>query len=100
MIKHIVMWKIKDSHEGREKQALMNELKQQLENLRAEIPEIGSLEVGLNVSERPSAFDVVLYSEFADQAALGTYRDHPKHIQVAEYAKTIVIDGAVVDYTV
>jgi valyl-tRNA synthetase len=98
MIKHIVMWTLKDSYEGKDKQALIQEFKDKLEALQDTISEVRSLEVGVNISPRPSAQDLVLYTEFDDSAALDRYRNHPDHLKVVEWVKNVVQDGYVVDY--
>ena len=49
MIKHIVMWKLKESAEGRTKQENAWMIKQELEQLKGTIREIVSLEVGINI---------------------------------------------------
>ena len=48
MIKHVVMWKIRDELDGKPKSELCRDIKQQLEALPGKIPVIRSLEVGIN----------------------------------------------------
>ena len=100
MIKHIVMWKLKDSAEGNNK--LQNALlvKSKLEALKDEIPEIKSIEVGLNVIDSANAFDVVLYSEFESMNDMDAYKIHPAHIRVGEFVGKVKYDTAVVDYEI
>ncbi|SFM25957.1 Dabb family protein [Methanolobus profundi] len=100
MLKHIVMWKLKDNAEGNTniKNALF--MKEMLETLKDVIPEIEMIEVGLNVNSSAAAYDVVLYSEFKDEEALKTYQDHPEHLKVAEFVGKINEDRVVVDYLV
>lgn len=100
MIKHIVLWKVKDSDQGKNKQELVRDAKAMLVNLKSMIPEIKNIEVGINISSRPGALDLALFSEFATKEDLKTYRDHPEHKKVAEYIKNITSSGAVVDYQV
>jgi len=100
MIKHIVMWTIKESAEGRSKQENIDLLKDRLEALPDLIPEIQFYEIGLNISESDSAYDVVLLSHFASQKDLKTYQTHPGHLKVAEFVSNIRDQGAVVDYEI
>ncbi|MCF7893627.1 MAG: Dabb family protein [Candidatus Omnitrophica bacterium] len=100
MIKHIVLWKVKDSYQGKNKEELIQNFKAMLENLKSIIPEIKKIEVGLNLSSSLSALDVALYSEFETKEGLDSYRKHPEHQKVAEYAKKITVSGSVVDYQV
>lgn len=100
MIKHIVMWKIKDNHKGKSKTELIRRLKRDLELLKEEIPEIRYIEVGVNRSDSPAACDVVLYSEFDSMDALEVYRVHPTHQKVARFVSEISLERHVVDYEV
>ncbi len=94
MIKHIVMWKLKD----KESNALA--LKVMLEGLSGKIPQIKEIEVGINFNPSPAAADVVLYSVFDDTDSLAAYQKHPDHVKVADFLKKIATDRNVVDYEV
>lgn len=100
MLKHIVMLKLKEEFSPEEKEQNLLKFKEMLENLVDLIPELKSMEVGLNVSAKPSAFDLVLTSEFEDEGALDTYRVHPEHVTVVEFMKKITEKTAVVDYII
>lgn len=94
MIKHIVMWKLKE--ENKELNAL--KIKQDLENLKDQIKEIKEIEVGININKSDAAYDVVLYSIFNKQEDLNTYQEHPKHKEVGVFVNKVIIDRVVVDY--
>lgn len=98
MIKHIVMWKLKESSEGHNKKSLAHQLKEKLEKLVPLIPEITRLEVGIDHSDSPQASDIVLCSEFPSWEALESYRIHPDHQAVAQWLGTITLERRVVDY--
>lgn len=100
MIKHIVMWRLKDSAEGASKEENAGKMKKMLEALPAVIPEIEHLEVGMNGIESPAAYDVALYSAFASFDALDTYQKHPEHEKCKEFIGKIVSERAVVDYEI
>ena len=100
MIKHIVMWKVKDSHYGKDKNELSLELKNMLEALKSTIPQIQEIEVGLNFNPSEAAFDVVLYSVFNSKEDLEIYQKHPDHLKVAEFVSEIRTDRVVVDYEI
>jgi hypothetical protein len=100
MLKHIVMWKLKESAEGNSKDENAKLMKGKLEALKAKIPEIDFIEVGFNVVPSPAAYDVTLYCEFKDEAALKTYQVHPEHVKVAEFVGKINDNRVVVDYLV
>ena len=98
MIKHIVMWTVKDTEKRKEENVAL--LKEKLMALPSLIPEIKGYEVGINLVESAAAFDVVLISEFESWQDLDTYRDHPEHVKVAKFIGTVRDSRAVVDYEV
>jgi quinol monooxygenase YgiN len=98
MIKHVVMWWLRDSEDGVSRQENAQRLKAMLEALTASVPGIAALEVGINMIEDEAAADVVLVSAFADQAALDAYQKHPEHLKVAEFVKRVRTERRVVDY--
>ncbi len=98
MIKHIVVWKLKDQANGTSKAENAATLKRELESLKHKIKEIRKLEVGINVAEGPDAYDLALYGEFADKHDLETYIKHPDHVKVAELVGSVRQTRIVVDY--
>lgn len=100
MLKHIVMWKLKETAEGKNKLENALVMKEMLESLPGRISEIGSLEVGININPTDAAYDVVLYSEFRDEVALSAYQEHPEHVKVADFVAKIREERAVVDYII
>jgi len=73
-------------------------LKKMLENLKADIPSLLVIEVGVNISSRPSAFNLVLTADFENEIGLNAYRIHPAHKEVLNYMESVVEKTAVVDY--
>jgi len=98
MIRHIVMWKFKEEAEGKSKEENIQIIKKDLEDLIGQIPQIRSLEVGVNKTEDKTAFDAVLVSTFDSMEDLKIYREDPRHKKAAAYNKLCRIDRAVVDY--
>lgn len=98
MIKHIVMWKLKEQAEGRSKAENAQLIKEKLMALPAAIPEIRSIEVGVNISQDETAYDAALVSEFADEAALKRYIEHPAHREVAAFVKAVRESRAMADF--
>lgn len=94
MIKHIVMWRLKNSESN------SHALKAMLEGLKERIPEIKTIEAGVNFNPSENAADVVLYSEFEDERALAAYQKHPDHLKVAKFLTDIATERMVVDYEV
>ena len=101
MVKHIVMWQVAAHEVHGTKEEVMVKMKEQLEGLKGEIEGLLNIEVGINFNDSPAAYDVVLYSEFVDAAALEYYQTHDKHIAVAnDLIRQVATSRAVVDYTV
>lgn len=98
MIKHIVMWKLKDVAEGSSKMENAKKIKQILENLKSHIPEIAEIEVGINFIESPAAYDIALYSVFKSEEDLSIYQKHPEHVKVADFINKVREERVVVDY--
>ncbi|MBE6066772.1 MAG: Dabb family protein [Clostridium lundense] len=100
MIKHIVMWKLKEFADGKDKEENAKIIKTDLENLQDKINEIKFIEVGINVNSLPQSYDIVLYSQFENMEDLNIYQNHPEHIKVGEFVKKVVNKRVVVDYEV
>jgi ribosomal protein L30/L7E len=81
-----------------QKTAALLRLKSAIEGLEGKIPSLKAMEVGLNISKRPSASDLVLISLFDDPAGLDAYRVHPAHAEVLEMMRLMNGEAVVVDY--
>lgn len=91
------MWKVKPSVNGSKLETIQL-LKNSLEGLVGKVPSILSLEVGINFSTRPIAYDLVLITTHKDRQALEEYQIHPEHKKVAELVNQWKEEGAVVDF--
>ncbi len=98
MIKHIVVWKLKERAEGSNKSANAAKAKKLLEGLNGKIPGLLHLEVGIDFANTDSSADLVLYSEFDSKQSLEQYRNHPDHLRVAEFVSRIRSERQTVDY--
>ena len=79
MVRHIVMFKLKEFSNAAVKQKAAEAVKAKLLSMKDKIPVIREFEVGLNVTSDPSAFDVVINSSFDNLDDLEVYRLHPEH---------------------
>lgn len=100
MIKHIVMWKLKENAEGNTKEFNSLEIKRQIESLKGRIDKVLELEVGINFEESSQAYDVVLYSTFHSKDDLNYYHNHEEHLKVVNFIKKVIEKRIVVDYEV
>lgn len=98
MIKHIVMWRIKDDCEGQDKRATALFLKEELESMIGKVDGLRTLEVGINVNSSPAAYDLVLITEHSTLRDLEFYQEHPVHLAVAALIKASTKERVVVDY--
>ncbi|MDA3949341.1 MAG: Dabb family protein [Spirochaeta sp.] len=100
MVKHIVMWNVVESHEGMGRQELLAEIKKRIEAMKGVVPQITEIEVGIDFSGSDAAYDVALYSVFADRAALDAYQVHPAHEEVKKFVGAVTTARAMADYEV
>ncbi|MDC7677288.1 Dabb family protein [Asticcacaulis machinosus] len=96
MIKHIVMWKLKDDNKAEN----AAKVKQVLEGLQGKIDGLTLIEVGIDFSATGVSGDIVLYSEFTSREALDAYQVHPAHQEAAAFVRSVVSDRLMVDYEV
>jgi hypothetical protein len=99
VIKHVVSWTLIGSTPG-EKAEQSSFVIDQLMTLPALIPEIVSLSVSTNAVAIDGNWDLVLIGDYADEAALATYIDHPEHQKVVAKIKPFFADRAAVDILV
>ena len=83
MVKHIILWQLKDELQGEEKEAVKAGIKEGLEGLAGQIPGLIDIKVQTKGLSSSNA-DVMLDSTFVDEAALKTYASHPAHVNVAD----------------
>ena len=90
MVKHVILWQLKDELSTEEKSAVKAGIKEGLESLSGKIP--GLVDIHVNIDALPSSnADLMLDTTFVDEAALKGYAVHPAHVAVA--------DGKVRPYT-
>ena len=97
MVKHIVMFKLKDTLSKEEKLDVMNRFKAAIEALPAQIDVIRKVFVGFNINEAEQ-WDICLESEFDSLDDVKLYAAHPAHVAAAGILKDAKQDRACVDY--
>lgn len=100
MIKHIVMWKLKETAEGSDAAANAAKMKTMLEALNGRIEGLRYLEVSADIVESEPECHVVLYSEIESEEALKGYQVHPEHQECVAFIKKVVSERRVLDYKV
>ena len=83
MVKHIILWTLREELSAEEKATIKNEIKTGLEGLKDVIP--GILDIKVNINGLPSSnADLMLDSSFESVEALKNYAVHPAHVNVAD----------------
>lgn len=99
MVKHIVLFKLKDEVSADEKLAAMSAFKKAIEVLPVTIPVIRKIEVGLNINSSES-WSIALYSEFDTLDDVKAYAVHPHHVAAGKLIADVKESRACVDYEV
>lgn len=95
MVRHIVMWNLKEQAEGNPKGENARIIKEGLEALVGQIDGLLRAEVGINVN--PQGMDLCLLSEFTDEEALERYQEHPLHQNVRKFVHKVIESRVVCD---
>ncbi len=83
MVKHVILWQIKDEYSAEEKLKIAADAKKALEALKGNID--GLLDIKVITKKLPSSnADMMLDSSFVDEAALKGYAIHPLHVAAAD----------------
>ncbi|MCM1135439.1 MAG: Dabb family protein [Clostridium sp.] len=83
MVKHIILWKLKDSLSEEEQRQVKAGVKEGLEGLKDKIP--GLLDIKVRTEGLASSnADLMLDSAFESEEALKGYSIHPAHVHVAD----------------
>ena len=97
MVKHIVLFKLKDEVPETDKLVVMNKFKEAIEALPANISVIRKIEVGLNMNPGES-WHIALYSEFDNLDDVKFYATHPDHVAAGKILAETKESRACVDY--
>ena len=97
MVKHIVLFKLKDAAPADKKLAAMTSFKAAIEALPAKISVIRKIEVGLNINPGET-WSIALYSEFDTLEDVKAYAVHPDHVAAGKLLAEVKESRACVDY--
>jgi len=92
MVKHVILWQLKDELSAEEKQAIKLNMKKHLEGLVGVVPGLKELTIQIEGLESSNA-EVMLDSLLDSEESLKGYAVHPAHVEVANtyvrpYTKT------------
>ena len=100
MIRHIVMWKFKENAEGKTKAENMQLVKDSLLALVDVIPEICSMEIGMDITHSDMSMDLALITEYRSVADMKVYAEHPEHKKVSAYVRRVIESRVVLDFEI
>lgn len=82
MVRHVIVWTLKDEYSDSEKEEIKAGIKAGLEGLRGKIPGLIEIKVYTEGLESSSG-DAMLDSLFESGEALKDYSSNPAHVEVA-----------------
>lgn len=97
MIKHIVFIKIKGVSED-DKKASLTKLKETLDNMAPNIPDVKNYQSGFNISDSERASDFVIIGDFETKEILDNYYNTPEYKEVLNFISSIKGRTTVIDF--
>lgn len=96
MVRHVVLWTLKDELSEAEKAEAAYNIKEQLYDLQDIIPGIVEFFVHTDKLDSSDA-DIFLDSTFEDRESLEDYQTHPEHLKVKKYISKVVSSRKCID---
>ena len=100
MIRHIVMWTLKDQAEGHDKAINLEKAKTLLLSCAQVVPGIRTFEVATATPGMDCTHDLVLHMLVDDAQVLANYQNHPDHLAIKPFMKSVVLERRCMDYPV
>lgn len=93
MIRRISMWKLSCAEDA-------SRMREVLLSMKGKISSLLDIEVGVNISEHQSAFDVVFIGTFENEDALRAFEIDPVHKSVGKFVDELRENRVVVEYRI
>jgi hypothetical protein len=100
MLRHIVMWTLKEQAEGADRATNIAKARALLEACAQLEPGTLHFQVGIAQAGFDCTCDLVLDSTFLDRAALQAYQNHPQHVALKPFMKAVVEARQCMDFEV
>lgn len=100
MIRHIVIWNLKDHAEGADKAANLQKAQTLLLSCAQVVPGIRAFEVASATPGMDCTNDLVLHMLLDDAQVLAAYQNHPQHLAIKPFMKAVVNERHCMDFTV
>lgn len=90
MIRHIVLFKFKETANGKTKRENLLEAKERMLALKDQIPELTRLSVHFGAeAQAASNYDYILVSDFDTLEQMEAYQKHPAHVAFGQFVKEL-----------
>ncbi len=100
MIRHVILWNLKNELSDEEKSAVKKAAKEQLEGLYGKVASLKSISVFIEPLDTSNC-DMMLDSLFENEKGLSEYSVHPAHVEVANnYVRPFVSSRICMDHKV
>jgi hypothetical protein len=100
MIRHIVMWTLKEQAEGQDKSANLRQAQDLLLSCANLVPGVRAFEVAAATAGMDCTNDLVLHMLVDDAQVLANYQNHPDHVAIKPFMKAVVLERRCMDFTV
>ena len=100
MIKHIVLWTLKNRENEQSREETAAAIKQKIEGMRGRIPGLLHIEGGIDFTRSADSWDIALYAELESREALAGYHVHPAHEEFKSFIGPRRSQRSLIDYEV
>ena len=100
MIKHIVLWTLKNRENQQSPEETAAAVKAKIEGMRGRIPGLLHIEGGIDFTKSEDSWDIALYAELESREALAGYHVHPAHEEFKEFIGPRRQQRSLIDYEV
>ena len=83
MVRHVILWTLKEDLTEEQKQGIKESAKEQLEGLYGKIPALKRIQIHIHPLDSSNC-DMMLESVFESTRGLAEYSVHPAHVEVAD----------------
>lgn len=84
MVRHVILWTLKEEFSIEEKESIKANIKRELEALNGKIPGLIDIKIYTNGLASSKNADLMLDSSFENEEALKSYANHPDHVAAAD----------------
>ncbi len=100
MLRHVVMWKLKDHAEGADRAANLVKMQALLDSCIDLVPGMLQFTTAVAAPGFEATCDIILDATFASRAALDAYQSHPHHVAMKPFIGAIRAERQCMDYEV